>query len=88
MYAYGNGSPMRACHRRAQVCARVSLGAHVSAQKRVLFVGVECVEFGLQAFFKANAFNANIGAWNTASVIRLDLVCAAFGRRCTMRQTR
>ena len=35
--------------------------------------------FGAQAFRDASAFNANIGAWNTASVISLSSVCAARG---------
>jgi hypothetical protein len=33
--------------------------------------------FGAQAFFMASAFNANIGAWNTAAVTTLSQVCAA-----------
>jgi hypothetical protein len=35
--------------------------------------------FGAQAFHQAFAFNANIGAWNTASVTDLYQVCAAPG---------
>ncbi len=35
--------------------------------------------FGAQAFYSASAFNANIGAWNTAAVTTLDRVCAAPG---------
>jgi hypothetical protein len=35
--------------------------------------------FGVQAFGSASAFNANIGAWNTASVTMLYTVCAAPG---------
>ncbi len=35
--------------------------------------------FGGQAFGSASAFNANIGAWNTASVTSLYFVCAASG---------
>jgi surface protein len=37
------------------------------------------VWLGSQAFSSASAFNANIGAWNTASVTNLRDVCAAFG---------
>jgi hypothetical protein len=37
--------------------------------------------FGAQAFGSASAFNANIGAWNTASVSNMIAVCATFGRR-------
>ncbi len=35
--------------------------------------------FGVQAFYSASAFNANIGAWNTASVSNMFQVCAAPG---------
>ncbi len=35
--------------------------------------------FGAQAFNSASAFNANIGAWNTASVSNMAYVCAARG---------
>jgi surface protein len=35
--------------------------------------------FGAQAFKSASAFNANIGAWNTASVSNMGSVCAAPG---------
>ncbi len=35
--------------------------------------------FGAQAFGLAKAFNADIGAWNTARVTRLLQVCAAPG---------
>jgi hypothetical protein len=59
----------------------VDLDAHASAAKtvRALSVGVDRVWLGSQAFDGAAAFNANIGAWNTARVTTLDLVCAAFG---------
>ena len=46
---------------------------------RALFVGVDRVRLGSQAFYDAYAFNANIGAWNIARVTSLDSVCAAFG---------
>ena len=35
--------------------------------------------FGAQAFWSASAFNANIGAWNTATVTTMQYVCAAPG---------
>jgi surface protein len=41
--------------------------------RRVLF---ESVWLGSQAFFFASAFNAGIGAWNTASVTTMSSVCA------------
>ncbi len=37
--------------------------------------------FGLQAFYEKKTFNANIGAWNTASVSSMAYVCAAFPAR-------
>ncbi len=40
---------------------------------------------GAQAFFGASAFNANIGAWNTALVSNMHEVCAAPGpAACTV----
>ena len=38
--------------------------------------------------FVSSAFNANIGAWNTASVTSLSYVCATFGRWRAMQWTR
>jgi surface protein len=56
----------------------MSWGAHVSAPNvQALSVGVDRVGVGSQAFYLASAFNANIGAWNTASVTTLSAVCAA-----------
>ncbi len=47
-------------------------------QMRAFSVGVDRGWLGSQAFYKASAFNANIGAWNTASIITsLSGVCAA-----------
>ena len=42
-------------------------------------VGVDRGWLGAQAFYSASAFNANIGAWNTAAVTTFVGVCAAFG---------
>ena len=39
-------------------------------------VGVDRVWLGSQAFSSASAFNANIGAWNTARVVDMSGVCA------------
>jgi hypothetical protein len=36
---------------------------------------------GAQAFSAASAFNADIGAWNTAAVTSVKYVCAAFPAR-------
>jgi hypothetical protein len=44
--------------------------------------------FGAQAFTWASAFNANIGAWNTASVTTLSSVCAAFPARAARHRGR
>ncbi len=52
-------------HIRADICERPS-------------VGVDRGWLGSQAFGSASAFNANIGAWNTAAVTTLYQVCAAF----------
>jgi hypothetical protein len=63
-------APRRACA-RALVCVRQRVRAlHAAAERRVL---------GAQAFSFASAFNANIGAWNTARVTTLDSVCATAG---------
>jgi hypothetical protein len=76
-------------HRRAHVCAHVR--AHVCGRApthprrhmRALSVGVERGWLGSQAFQSdlAAAFNADIGAWNTASVTSMQRVCAAFPAR-------
>jgi hypothetical protein len=76
-------------HRRAHVGVHVwargcvcvcFLGAHASAAE-------PCEHFpsawtalwlGSQAFQLAHAFNANIGAWNTAFVSDMQSACAAF----------
>ncbi len=81
------GSP-NACvrHRRAHVCARARAGACEYGRPRnprrtcERFPSASTASgFGSQAFGSATAFNANIGAWNTASVTKLNYVCAAFG---------
>ena len=70
--------------RAASVCARVYACAIGRARIRAgtcehLPAGVDRGWLGAQAFFAASAFNANIGAWNTAAVTTLSSVCAAFG---------
>ena len=40
---------------------------------------MDFVWLGSQAFSDASAFNANIGAWNTARITTLESVCTAFG---------
>jgi hypothetical protein len=44
---------------------------------RMLSIGVGRVWSALQAFYQSFAFNANIGAWNTARVTTLNAACAA-----------
>jgi hypothetical protein len=49
------------------------------------------VRFGLQAFYSMSTysvFNANIGAWNTASVSNMSYVCAASGPAARHRSMR
>ncbi len=81
-----NGSPMPArrthapaCCVRARARARVRSGAHASAPTHASAFpsAVDRGWLGAQAFRSASAFNANIGAWNTARVTSLDMVCAA-----------
>ena len=45
---------------------------------RTRSIGVDRGWLGSQVFNGASAFNANIGAWNTAAVTTLSNVCAAF----------
>ncbi len=76
---------MSACtaDERVHVRARVSVCFRADPFRRrtvrALSVGVDRVRLGSQAFAHASAFNANIGAWNTARVTCLAEVCAAFG---------
>ncbi len=67
-------------HIRAHVCIHECTRAYPRRSVRALSVGVDRVRFGPQAFASATAFNANIGAWNTASVTDLSSVCAAWFR--------
>jgi hypothetical protein len=43
---------------------------------------------GAQAFYDATKFNANIGAWNTASVLDMQSVCAASPARAARHRRR
>ncbi len=63
---------------------------HLRRHVRARSVGVDRVWLGAQAFYGAKAFNANIGAWNTAAVTTLSVVCAALSprRRATARAGR
>ncbi len=71
---------------RAEACVRAR--ALVCVRGRARIRADACEHFtpppsvaliGSQAFNSASAFNANIGAWNTASVTTLYSVCAASG---------
>ena len=80
---------VRGRHGRAHaphVCVRVRARACAVGRARIraetcerLPVGVDRGWLGAQAFRSASAFNANIGAWNTAAVTSLSEVYAAFG---------
>ncbi len=75
-------------HARARACVRVPVRVRVRVRvracvfacmhvhMRALPVGVDRVRLGAQAFHLANAFNANIGAWNIVSVSNMAYVCA------------
>ncbi len=67
-------------HICVRMCARTCIvwfGAHVSAPRlRAFRAALDLRAVGSQVFGGAFAFNQNIGAWNTASVLSLDAVCA------------
>jgi hypothetical protein len=69
------------CCVRARARVRDSARMHPRRRMCALSIGVDCGRLGSQAFQQASAFNANIGAWNTASVSNMILVCAAFTAR-------
>ena len=80
-HSYIDGCSIHAPH----VCVRMRARACAMARPRIradtcerLPVGVDRRWLGAQAFRSASAFNANIGAWNTARVTDLSWVCAAF----------
>ncbi len=63
---------------RACVFGRGFVHANPRRNVRALSVGMDRVRFGSQVFKLASAFNANIGAWNTARVTNMDWVCFAY----------
>jgi hypothetical protein len=72
----------RTCCIRARARVRERLGAHASAPTRArAFHRLDRGWLGMQAFWSASAFNADIGAWNTAAVTTLNEVCGAFSAR-------
>ena len=75
----------------ASVCARACAIGRPRIRAETcerLPVGVDRGWLGGQAFQSASAFNANIGAWNTASVTTLFNVCAAFPARAARQRGR
>jgi hypothetical protein len=68
----------RAASVRARVCVCDWAPTHPHRTMRARSVGVDRGWFGAQAFDCLSAFNADIGAWNTARVTTLNNVCAAF----------
>jgi hypothetical protein len=62
---------------RRHVCAWAR--PHPRRRVRALPAAAERRVLGSQVFQSVPAFNANIGAWNTARVTSLFRVCAAFG---------
>ena len=75
---YGRAHAPHVCVRaRARACAIGRPRIRAETCER-LPVGVDRGRLGAQAFQSASAFNANIGAWNTAAVTTLSTVCAAF----------
>jgi hypothetical protein len=89
--SYVSTSPRRTLHHiRAEVCvhACVCVRARVCGCTRIR---TECTSTSRrrrpravesQAFFSATAFNANIGAWNTARVTSFHEVCAVSAGAC------
>jgi hypothetical protein len=73
---------------RACVCVCDRARTHPRRHVRAPSVGVDRGWLGLQAFYKASAFNADIGAWNTASITFLYQVCTAFSARAARHRGR
>ncbi len=66
----------------------IYIQSHGFSDQASLNICMRMLVVGLQAFFSASAFSANIGAWNTARVTTLFSVCAATSAdghdRCSM----
>jgi surface protein len=71
----------RTCCAHVRVRVNAGFGAHASAPQpcHALSIRADRLRLGAQVFQSATAFNANIGAWNTASVTTLQMVCTAVG---------
>ncbi len=79
MRARRTHAPVCCVRARARACARAIGRPRIRADAcERLAAGVDRGWLGAQAFQSASAFNANIGAWNTASATTLSGVCAAF----------
>ncbi len=83
-------SVMRVCLTYAPTCACVCAYVRACVFGRTCIRDEMCEPYpsawivfwlGAQAFNTAEAFNANISLWNTASLTNMDNVCAAFGRQ-------
>jgi hypothetical protein len=72
---------LRPCARARGCACAIGRPTHPRRRMRARSVGVDRGWLGAQLFYSAKAFNANIGAWNTARVTTLYQVCAAFPAR-------
>ncbi len=81
---------MRPCaaSERARECVCDWALAHPRRHVRAPSGGVDRGWLGSQAFMNALAFDANIGAWNTASVSNMADVCAAVSARAARHRGR
>ncbi len=76
MYVRGFGQPHAQEHAHTHTCSCVR-----HERMETLHIWDPCA-VGPQAFQSASAFNANIGAWNTASVTSMTSVSAVSAVAC------
>jgi surface protein len=69
------------CVRAVRVCGCNWAPKDPRRHVRAPSAGVDRVWLGSQAFLSNDAFNANIGAWNTARVTSMQEVCAGISAR-------
>ncbi len=81
MRARRTHAPTCCVRARARMCVCDLARKHPCRHMRARSVGVDRVRFGSQAFQSVSGFNADIGAWNTASVTTLYYVFAAVPAR-------
>ncbi len=60
------------------ISVHICICIYISVSVSVYVYAYVYVRIGSQAFYYALGFNANIGAWNIASVSNMNYVCAAF----------